>query len=73
MIIELLLKHLSLDRLRTAQRKPLPVFAVFQVPIAQKNQYTKAAYFGVPRPEILQSYFWVACSPVLRNQDVYPL
>ena len=30
-------------QIRGVQRKPLPAFAVFWVPIAQSNQYTKAA------------------------------
>ena len=33
--------------LKGVQRKPWPAFAVFQVPIAQNNQYTKAVYLGV--------------------------
>ena len=32
------------------QRKPLSAFAVQQVSSAQKDQYTKAAYFGVACP-----------------------
>ena len=41
-------------QIKGVQRKPLPASAVFQVPIAQNNQYTKVAYFGVACPELLQ-------------------
>ena len=34
------------------QRKPWPVFAVFQVPITQNNQYAEAVYLGVACPEL---------------------
>ena len=44
------------------QRKPLPAFAVFQVPTAQNNQYTKVAYFRVACSKLLQLYFGVAYS-----------
>ena len=37
--------------------KLFSAFAVFQVPTVQNNQYTKAAYFGVAHPELLQPYF----------------
>ena len=33
---------------------PLPVLAVFEVSLAQNNQYIKAAYFEVACPELLQ-------------------
>ena len=46
-------------QMRGIQRQPLPVFAVFQVPTAQTNQYIKVAYFGVSCPELLWSYFGV--------------
>ena len=46
------------------QRKPLPAFAVFQVPSAQNSQYTKGAYFGVACPKLLQSYFKVTYSAI---------
>ena len=43
-------------QMRGAQRKLSPAFTVFQVPTAQNNQYTEAAYFGAARSAILQ-YF----------------
>lgn len=36
---------LALRQMRRVQRKPLPAFAVFQVPSPENNQYIKAAYF----------------------------
>lgn len=47
---------------RGIQRKPLPEFVVYQVPIAHthihENQYTEAAYFGIPCPAMPQ-WLWV--------------
>lgn len=40
-------------RIRGVRRKPVPAFAVLQVPTAQNNQYTTRAYFGVAYPEPL--------------------
>ena len=33
-------------QIKGIQRKPVPTFAVFQMPLAQNNQYTKAEYLG---------------------------
>ena len=33
-------------QIRGAPKKPLPAYAVFQVPTAQNNRYTKVAYWG---------------------------
>ena len=55
----------AIRQIRGVQRKPLPAFAVFQVPSAQHNQCTKASYFnkaiclGVACPKLPWSYFWV--------------
>lgn len=53
MTIEFLLGDLSLGR-DGVQRKPLLELAVYQVPSAPNHQYTKAAYFGVSCPKLLQ-------------------
>ena len=47
------------------QRKPLPAFAVVQVPTAQNNQCNKAAYFGVARSATFQSKPNKSLFPVL--------
>ena len=56
MTIEFLLKDLSFkDKgIRGVQRKSFPVFGVFCVPIAQNNQYTKVARFGLVYSATLQ-------------------
>ena len=41
-------------QMRGVQRKPLSAFAVYQVPTAQDNQYSKAAHFGVTYSATLQ-------------------
>ena len=41
-----------LEDLSLVQRKLLLTFAVFQVPIAQNNQYTKGTYLEVACPEL---------------------
>lgn len=46
------------------QRKPLPAFAVSQVPSAQNSQYSKVTYFGVACSKLLQSYFKVTYSTI---------
>ena len=63
-VLESLLEYLSLGqkKKKEVQRKPLPAFAVFQVPTVQNNQYTKVAYFRVACSELLQLYFGVAYS-----------
>ena len=62
-VLESLLEYLSLGKKKKeVQRKPLPAFAVFQVPTVQNNQYTKVAYFRVACSELLQLYFGVAYS-----------
>lgn len=44
---------------------PLPVLAVCQVFSSQNSLYTKAAYFEVACPELLQVIFWggLCCYP----------
>ena len=44
-------------QVRGVERKPLPAFAVFQVPIAQNNQYAKVTYFEVTYSAILHCHF----------------
>ena len=52
-------------KVRKIQRQSLPAFPVFHVPIAQNNQYTKMAHYGMASPELLQSYFRVTYSATL--------
>lgn len=52
--------------IRGVQRKPSSAFAVFQVPTAQNNQYTKVAPFGRAHPELLQSHLVVPFSAALQ-------
>ena len=51
---------------RGVQRNPFSAFAVFQVPLAQNNQYTKGASFGVSYSELLWAYFGVTYSVTLQ-------
>lgn len=53
---EFFLEALSLSRYREF-REPFLAFAIFLVPAAENNQYSKAAYFRVKCPEILV-IFW---------------
>lgn len=51
------------------QRKPIATFAVFQVPTAQNNCYTKVARFGAACPELLQLYFVVAYPATIQYRE----
>ena len=55
-------------QIRGVERKPLPEFAVFQVPTSRNSQCAKVAYLGVACPELLQSYFGVAYSATLQKK-----
>ena len=61
--------------MRRVQRKPLPAFAVFQVPTAWNNRYTKAAYLGMACSSALQflslSTFLMVCIYLLRYASVF--
>lgn len=48
---------ISLGRYGEFRKSVLRVFAIFQVPRAQYNQYVKVACFGVLCPELPQSHF----------------
>ena len=49
-------------QIRGVQRKPLIAFAVWQVPTAQNNQFTKVAYFWAAGPEFQSTMYLCNCS-----------
>lgn len=56
-------------QVRGLQGKPLPAFAIFQVPSAPNSQYTKVAYLGVAHSVMLQVLVLWPVSSVLMNQQ----
>ena len=46
--------------MKGVQRKPLPVFPIFQVPLTQKNKYTKDSYSGVLNSFLYQYFIKLA-------------
>ena len=46
--------------MKGVQRKPLPVFPIFQVPLTYKNKYTKDSYSGVLNSFLYQYFIKLA-------------
>lgn len=43
-------------QVREVQRKPVPAFAIFQVPLPQNNQCTKVVRYEIACPEFFHNF-----------------